>query len=147
MDFKSEGLKYLKEYKILLSSIKRLENRIDKLMFNGPKDIRAMTYDGIISGSRQNSDAINTIYEMQVLMQSLEQTKMDLAHVDDALNELASRDPLYKVILVEFYINNRDINDISNEVNYSVRHLQRLRHEALAIFAVQFLGVIAIDGV
>ena len=116
-------------------------------MFNGPKDIRAMTYDGIISGSRQNSDAINTIYEMQVLMQSLEQTKMDLAHVDDALNELASRDPLYKVILVEFYINNRDINDISNEVNYSVRHLQRLRHEALAIFAVQFLGVIAIDGV
>lgn len=146
MNFKEEAAENLKEYNSLKSSLRRLENKIERLVMSGPKDITAMTYDEVISGGSNLDDMVNIVYEIQVYMQALERTKLAIQDIDSALDYIEAIKPEYKAVLVEHFVNRLDVPEIAEKIKYSTGHVYRFRNEGLRLFAIQFLGILVIEG-
>lgn len=148
MDYKSEALSYLENYRKLNHAVGNLQRQIERIEQNeGPtlNALHSMKLSDLPKSNPQQEEAFNMLYKLQVLTQSLHDTLRDIQDIDEALEILAEENELYKIVLVETVIKKREITELSREIDYSTRQISRIKHEALTMFAVLFLGIIALE--
>jgi hypothetical protein len=148
-----EAENYLRYYRELTKSIEHADRMIGQLMWQtAPKALGAVTMD--VTGVRASRpfDAINQIFQLQKWQEMRELTLIEMAKVEDILNTICL-DPgceRYKEILVMWYVQKLEKEDIARSLGYSQtsrRTVYEIKDKAIRKFAVALFGVTALQAI
>ena len=145
-----EAENYLRYYRELHRSIEHADYMIKKLMYQtAPNDMAAVSMDitGIRAGKPCNT--LNQMYEIQMWQEMKDRTLVEIAKVDNILDTISqdSGCEIYKKLLYMWYVEKKSMSHISSEIQYTERHLWRLKKEAIQKFAVVLFGIVALKTV
>lgn len=148
MDYIREAIEYLKSYKDMLISLDNLQEEIRELNAEIPGD-KAITMNDMPHGSGPSlpDDAIiNKLCRLQKAKEEYAFTKKKLEKMDKIIKGLSKgEDEYYEKVLRMWYIDDIDVGQIAKELNYTERHIYRIKGIALRKFAIQLHGVKVID--
>lgn len=152
MDYIREAVEYLKSYKDMKISLKNLKDEIRELGLEIPGDT-AISFSDMPGGSGPHLPDDKIINKMCRLEQAKEEyiaTKKKLEKMDKIIAKLSyGGNKCYEKVLRMWYIDNGDkkpdAEEIAKELNYTERHVYRIKGIALRKFAIQLHGVKVID--
>lgn len=150
MNYIQEAEKRLRHYRDLINSIEHMNRDIAKIINrSSPSELNAVAMD--ITGIRcsKTDEAINVLYELQTLKESVEKTNQEITDIDEILKEISREKEchLYGKVLFLWYVKRKDREDIGREIGYSGRHVNRIKDEAIRKFAVSILGIKALEAI
>jgi DNA-directed RNA polymerase specialized sigma subunit len=128
--------RYLKRYKKNLALIYRLEDKLDDLNERIYK-IKSPTLSAMPKGSKpvEISDLISDKNELKARIERLrkkgETLKAEILEIIDDLDDVR-----YAEICESFFIDCKSLEDISEEMGYTVRHVTRLYSEAISQMSI-----------
>ncbi|SFM09407.1 sigma-70 family RNA polymerase sigma factor [Pelosinus propionicus] len=145
-----EAENYLRYYRELYQSIKHANYMIAKLSWQtAPKEISAVSMDvtGIRAGKPCNT--LNQMYELQMWKKMKDATIEEIDKVESVLSIISQNEGCerYRDILFMYYVEKKSMTYIAEEVQYTERHLWRLKKEIIKKFAVALFGVTALQAV
>lgn len=147
MNYIREAENYLRYYRELHQSIEHADYMISKLMYKtAPSDMSAVSMD--ITGVRAGKpySTLNQMYQLQMWQEMKERTLEELTKVDNILDAI-SKDTgceIYRKLLYMWYVEKKSMSHISDKIQYTERHLWRLKKEAIQKFAVALFGIIVL---
>lgn len=153
MDYIREAVEYLKSYRDMKISLDNLKDEIRELKLEIPGDT-AISFSDMPGGSGPNlpdDSIINKMCRLEKAKGEYFATKKKLEKMDGIIGGLSSKgDKCYEKILRLWYIDNNDkgkpdVEKIAKELNYTERHVYRIKGIALRKFAIQLHGVKVID--
>ena len=128
--------RYLKRYKKNLALIYRLENKLDDLNERIYK-IKSPNYSAMPKGSKpvEVSDLISDKNELKTRIERLrkkgETLKAETLEIIDDLDDVR-----YAEICESFFIDCKSLEDIAEDMGYTIRHVTRLYSEAISQMSI-----------
>ncbi|CEP67867.1 RNA polymerase sigma factor, region 3/4 [Moorella glycerini] len=151
MNYIKEAENYLRYYHDLYKSLENINRQIARLIGRAaPREVTAICFDetGIKSG--RYDETLNTLFELQKLVECREETQTALSEIDKILEEI-SREPgceLYGQVLRKWYIEKKSKEEIAEELGYSSRQsVYDIKNRAIRIFAVRLFGLGALKAI
>lgn len=150
MNYIQEAEKRLRHYRDLEKSLEQMDKDIARIISrSSPSELNAVAMD--ITGIRfgRQDEAINILYELQMLSESKMDTEEEIKEIAELLKEI-SQEPgcsLYGKVLYAWYVKRMDKDNIAKEIGYSRRQLYNIKNEAIRKFAVCILGIKALDAI
>ncbi len=145
-----EAENYLRYYRELHKSIEHADYMISKLSWKtAPKEMSAVSIDitGIRAGKPCNT--LNQMYQLQIWQEMKDRTLAEIEKVESILNFISQEQGCerYRDILYMWYVEKKSMMFIAENVQYTERHLWRLKKEIIQKFAVALFGVTALQAV
>lgn len=153
MDYKREAADYLRCYKDLKISLDNLKDEIRELKLEIPGDV-AISLNDMPGGSGPHlpdDEILNKMCRLEKAKEEYIATKKKLEKMDKIIGGLSSEgNECYEKVLRMWFIDNGDkgkpdVEKIAKELNYTERHVYRIKGIALRKFAIQLHGVKVID--
>lgn len=119
----------LKSYNSLRASIANIRDQIENMEYTG---LRTTKIDGMPHNSNNSSiteiEALIMISKKEVLYKNLKKNEAMLRIIDRSINVL---DDIEKVVIINYYLKEKNWDEISVMVTYSPRSCMRIRDNAL----------------
>jgi len=149
MNYIREAENYLYHYRDMKKSLDRLEKQISELVAKaGPKDLKAIALDATGIRNTQQDEAINILYQLQVLIENKKRTEEKLKEIDKILDSISKDEgcELYGKVLRKWYIEQMPKEEIAEQIGYSSRtSIYTIRARAIRKLAVQLFGIGAVE--
>lgn len=148
MDYIKEAEKRLWHYRDMEKSIEQMDKDIARIISrSSPSELNAVAMDitGIRSGKQD--EAMNILFELQTITAAKKHTEEEISKIADILREI-SQEPdcsLYGKVLYAWYVKRKSKDEMAKEIGYTMRHIYRIKNEAIRKFAVRILGIKALD--
>jgi hypothetical protein len=147
MDYIREAENYLRYYRELHQSVEHANYMISKLVNQtAPSDMSAVSIDitGIRAGKPCNT--LNQLYELQMWQEMKERTLVEIKKIDSVLDTISQEQGCnrYRDFLFMFYVEKRSMFSISEELQYTERHMWRLKKDIIQKFAIALFGITAL---
>ena len=144
MDYIREAIDFLKSYNDLAKAKDNLSIDIQELRADTGE--KSFTMDGMPhggNGSGFDDHVINKLYRLQVSEKNYKETVKCMAKIDRILEELTEGEgnEMHGKLLRLWFIENRSKENISEELNISVRHVFRIKNIAIRRLAIQLHGI------
>ena len=159
MNYIEEAEKYLRNYRHLRGSVDTMrrerERLIGKARPRGEENM-AIALDAVgggrggKGGGGEYDEAINLIWRIQGLTESIAETEEKLKEIDVLLEEISEGDgcEFYGMVLRAWYIDSVAKEDIAAEIGYESRtSIYTIRNRAIRKFAVRVLGIRALEAI
>ena len=160
MNYIEEAEKYLRNYRHLRGSVETMRRERERLIGKagpaGEKNM-AVALDAVRGGGRggkgsagKYDDAINLIWRIQGLTESIAETEEKLKEIDVLLEEISEGDgcEFYGRVLRAWYIDGIAKEEIAEEIGYESRtSIYTIRNRAIRKFAVRVLGIRALEAI
>lgn len=143
MNYIRETVEYLKNYNNLDKARLNLKDEIIEL-HQDLKSVKGITYSDMPHGSGEGSlddELINKMFRLSVAKELYKSTLTTLKRMDKTLERFNETNPLFSKILKLYFIDCWKEEEIMKEMNYSDRHLRRMKQQALRCFAIQLFGI------
>jgi hypothetical protein len=145
-----EAEKRLIHYRGLEKSLEQIDKDIARIIGRStPSELNAVAMD--VTGVRggMTEDTLNVLYELKVLSESKKRTEEEIGSIAQTLKDIsADKDSrIYGKILYLWYVKRKDKDAMASELGYTVRHLYRIKDEAIQKFAVQIFGIVALEAI
>lgn len=94
--------------------------QLEKKRFEGsPKDIGAINYDSVSSGTSKRQSAEKVLSDVQRLQNEIQQLKWEYKIISSALQLMKSDSPTEYKFIIEYYKNGKDIMSVALDLGYS----------------------------
>lgn len=151
MDCIREAENYLLYYRELRKSILHADRMIGQLMHQtAPRVLGAVAMELTGVRAQRPHDTLNQIYQLQKWQEMKELTAIEIGKIDDVLVAICegSGCERYKDVLVMWYVNKLDKEDIAERLGYSHRQsVYEIKNKAIRKFAVALYGVTALKAI
>lgn len=148
MDYIRKAENYLRHYRDLKHSVVNMSREIARLQYRTApsEDVGAAKMDPTGVRADDVSNTYNDLYRLQTLAASLEETKEALQHIDEILEEMGqwSLQERDRRILELWYVENKEKEEICEELKISIRHLYREKERSIRKFAIKLWGLPAL---
>ena len=147
MNYIKEAENRLWYYRDLQKSIDEMTRQVARLIAKtGPKELKAIVMDQTGVRGGHHDDALNIIYEIQTLQESMAKTREGFEEIESILREISQDDGCekYGQVLRKWYIQRLSKEVIAEDFECSVRTVYYLRDAAIRKFAVRIFGIEAL---
>ena len=151
MDYIREAENYLRYYRQLQISLDHASREIARLM-HGPSGIRTAVIDMTGIRAQKPHDTLKQCYQLQQWQAMREQTRFEIERLDEILNSISAEPGCerYKEILLLWYVEKMDKDDIARELGYSPNSKESIygiKNKAIRKFAVALFGIRALQAI
>lgn len=137
-------------YEYFLNSIGNLRRRKAHLIaYTAPQGYPSQDFkEDRIKGGGKQYDAYNHLQGIIEVTQEIDRNMENLRMIDSSLKAISqpSGCELYGKVLRLWYIERKDKEEIAAECKKTVRHVYRIKGEAIQKFAINIYGISAIEG-
>lgn len=150
MDYKKEAERYLHNYRDLKQSLQHINYQIKNIQWEtAPQPIHAVEIDrsGIRAGKTINT--MDQFYRLMRWEENRKRTEKSIKQIEEILKKISQERGCedYEKILTMWYVEKVDKQKICSRLKYSIRHIYRLRDNALKKFATNLFGVDAMQNI
>lgn len=144
MDYVREAIEYLKSYNDLARAKENLMTDIRELKAVTGEisaNLDGMPHGG--GGSGYDDRVINKLYRLQVAEENYKETVKNMTKIEKVLDDLNEGfdNELHGKLLRMWFIENKTKEDIADELFISVRHVFRIKNQAIRRLAIQLFGI------
>ncbi|VBB05588.1 rna polymerase sigma factor region 3/4 [Lucifera butyrica] len=150
MDCIREAENYLRYYRELKQSIEHSNYMIERLvMKTAPADASAIRLEPTGIHAARPNNTLNQIYQLQKWQEMKDRTLEEIEKVDRVLDSICQDHGCerYKDILVMWYVEKLDREDIASKLGYSRRSIFYLKDKAIRKFTVSLFGFEALQAI
>lgn len=144
MDYRRETLDYLRNYDLLQSAIDNLKMEIKEIQLD-IKNVKPIKMSGMPGAPGEPSEPddvlVNKLFRLQKAKAEYQSTVKTLDRMNKTMEAFKEQRPFYARILKAYYIDCLTEEQVAKDNGYSVRHLRRVKNQAVKAFGISIFGI------
>lgn len=144
MDYRRETLEYLRNYDLLQSATENLKMEIKEIQLN-IKNVKPINMSGMpgapIGSSEPDDVLVNRLFRLEKAKTEYQETVKALDRMNKTMEVFKKQRPFYAKILKAYYIDCLTEEQVAKDNGYSVRHLRRVKNQAVKAFGISIFGI------